>query len=333
MCRGDRKLLFVLAAAFVTVSVGGCGVLGGDYKPYPLETSSRLEESLSPPHIKVESETSPDGETGRSPFEEGKSEASAEEKNAEGETGEGETGEEETAEDAEEETAEEETAEEETAGAPKFSDVSAGSILTGEQIAREGEDSFFRQSKITDSVFSRIYGNSYGEDCTTPREDLRYLRLLHYDFDGNIRVGELICNKSVSDDMLRIFRELYKAEYPVEKVLLVDDYGADDELSSSDNNTSCFNYRTVAGTSALSRHAAGVAIDINPLYNPYVTQEGQKCSPANGSPYMDRSKDFAYKIDENDLCYRLFTEAGFVWGGDWSQPDYMHFSRDAQPER
>ncbi len=310
----------MIAAAFVTVSAGGCGVLGGDYKPYPLETSSHLEESLGPPFIKVESETPPDSE-------EEKSEASAGEKNAEGETGEGETGEEETAEDAEEETAGEETAE-----VPKFSDVSAGSILTGEQIAREGEDSFFRQSKITDSVFSRIYGNSYGEDCTTPREDLRYLRLLHYDFDGNIRVGELICNKSVSDDMLRIFRELYKAEYPVEKVLLVDDYGADDELSSSDNNTSCFNYRTVAGTSALSRHAAGVAIDINPLYNPYVTQEGQKCSPANGSSYMDRSKDFAYKIDENDLCYRLFTEAGFVWGGEWSQPDYMHFSRDAQPE-
>lgn len=208
-------------------------------------------------------------------------------------------------------------------------DMIAGTVLTAEQTKETGEDSFFWQSKITDSIFRRIYGKSYGENCSVPREDLRYLRMLHCDFDGNIRVGEMICNKSISDDVLRIFRELYKAGYPIEKMVLIDEYEADDNLSSSDNNTSCFNYRPVAGSSSLSLHAKGIAVDINPLYNPYVTQGGQKCAPANGSPYIDRSQDFDYKIDENDLCYKLFTEAGFSWGGLWPEPDYMHFSRSA----
>ena len=212
-------------------------------------------------------------------------------------------------------------------------DTSVGSVLSEAEVELVGEDDLFWQSEITDRIFDRIYGKSYREDCTMPRSELRYLRLLHYDFNGNIRVGELVCNRSVSSDMLSIFHRLYKAKYPIEKIVLVDEYGADDDASSADNNTSCFNYRTVAGSGSMSLHALGVAIDINPLYNPYVTDGGEGCAPENGRAYMDRSLDFAHKIDEDDLCYRLFTDAGFTWGGSWSsEPDYMHFSRGASPE-
>ncbi|MBQ8128592.1 MAG: M15 family metallopeptidase, partial [Prevotella sp.] len=42
--------------------------------------------------------------------------------------------------------------------------------------------------------------------------------------------------------------------------------------------------------------------------------------------YCDRTWDFPYKIDHNDLCFRLFTEAGFEWGGDWTScKDFQHF--------
>lgn len=218
------------------------------------------------------------------------------------------------------------TAADETSEMPA---IAVGVVLTAEQVEQIGEDNLFWQSKITDSVFSRINGISYSESCPVPRSSLRYLRVLYYDFDGNIRVGELISNQSISSDLLSIFHQLYKAKYPIGKMVLVDEYGGDDDASSSDNNTSCFNYRTVAGTSSLSRHAYGVAIDINPLYNPYVTGGGAVCAPENGRAYMDRTKDFSYKIDENDLCYKLFTQAGFTWGGSWSsEPDYMHFSRN-----
>jgi hypothetical protein len=98
-----------------------------------------------------------------------------------------------------------------------------------------------------------------------------------------------------------------------------------------DNNTSCFNYRVVEGSTSLSKHAYGLAIDINPLYNPYITYENDgslSVSPASAKAYADRSISFPYKIDENDLCYKLFTEHGFTWGGNWnSVKDYQHFQK------
>ena len=97
----------------------------------------------------------------------------------------------------------------------------------------------------------------------------------------------------------------------------------------SDNNTSCFCYRVVSGTQKLSYHARGLAIDINPLYNPYIrhAKDGSRIvEPANGKPYADRSKQFRYKINKGDLCYRLFIKHGFIWGGSWrTVKDYQHF--------
>lgn len=161
--------------------------------------------------------------------------------------------------------------------------------------------------------------------------DLRYLHILHYNFDGEVVEGELICNKYIEKDLLEIFYELYENEYQLEKVHLVDEYNGDDTASMIDNNTSCFNYRPVEGSKNLSKHAYGCAIDINPRYNPYVTYNNDgttRISPENGIEYADRDKDFPYKIDKNDLCYQLFKEHGFTWGGSWnSLKDYQHFQK------
>ncbi len=162
-------------------------------------------------------------------------------------------------------------------------------------------------------------------------EDLRYVHILHYDFDGNVAEGELICNAAIARDLVEIFYELYRSEYQLERVRLIDEYDGDAIASMEDNNTSCFNYRVVEGTSSLSKHAYGLAIDINPFYNPYVTYNGdgsEKVSPAAAAFYADRSASFAYKIDEEDLCYKLFLDHGFIWGGNWnSSKDYQHFQK------
>lgn len=164
-------------------------------------------------------------------------------------------------------------------------------------------------------------------------DDLRYVSVLHYDFNGMEQEGELICNKAIAQDMVEIFYELYQNEYQIEQIRLVDEYSGDDTLSMQDNNTSCFNYRVVDGTDSLSKHAYGLAIDINPFFNPYIVfgkgeNGGDYISPAGSECYTDRSKNFAYKIDENDLCYRLFKEHGFTWGGDWNScKDYQHFQK------
>lgn len=174
---------------------------------------------------------------------------------------------------------------------------------------------------------------AHGETPAVSYDDLRYLTVLYYDFNGEVQSGELICHKGIVQDLAEIFYELYRNEYQIEKIKLIDEYLGDDTASMLDNNTSCFNYRVVDGTSSLSKHALGCAIDINPFYNPYVVfhKDGTDetyISPAGSEAYADRSKNFPYKIDENDLCYRLFKEHGFVWGGNWNScKDYQHFQK------
>ena len=188
----------------------------------------------------------------------------------------------------------------------------------------------FYQQEITDDIFSRIEGKSFKANCTTSREDLRYLRVLHYNKDREVQEGELICHKDIAEDLLAIFQELYKAAYPIERMVLIDEYDADDEASMRANNTSAFNFRRASGMKRLSSHSTGMAIDINPLYNPLVRwRDGHiRVFPTDASPYVDRSKDFPYKIVRGDLCYRLFKKHGFFWGGDWkNSKDYQHFEK------
>lgn len=183
---------------------------------------------------------------------------------------------------------------------------------------------------ISDEVFGRMKGLSYKENCTVPLEELRYLKVLHYDGNGEVATGEIVCNKLISDDLLYIFGELFEAKYPIESVRLVDDFGADDNESMVNNNSSAFNFRYVAGTTTLSKHSLGMAIDINPLYNPYVKEGGDKLivEPTEAREYVDRGREFPYKIDTSDLCYKLFIERGFEWGGNWtSLKDYQHFEK------
>ena len=192
---------------------------------------------------------------------------------------------------------------------------------------KEEMDDFYI-SEITDEIFERIEGLSYKEDCTVPLEDLRYLHLMHIGFDNESHEGEMIVNKYIAGDVLEIFKELYEAGYPIEKIRLVDEYGADDELSMEDNNSSCFNFRFISHTTRVSKHGLGLAVDINTLYNPYVKEVNGAVSiePSNAAAYVDRSADFEYKITHEDLAYRLFTEHGFEWGGDWTNSkDYQHF--------
>lgn len=184
---------------------------------------------------------------------------------------------------------------------------------------------------LDEKIKQRITGFSYPEDDSNIQihyDDLCYIKLLHYDFTGDVHEGELIVHATLADEVMEIFYQLYLAEYPLTSVLLVDEFGqsADDTLSMEANNTSAFNYRFVTGTQTLSRHSFGAAIDINPMLNPYIV--GDRILPENGKQYADRSRDFPGKIDHDDLCYMLFTEKGWTWGGDWAgYKDYQHFSK------
>jgi len=189
----------------------------------------------------------------------------------------------------------------------------------------------FYYEPLSDEIKNRITGISYPADSTVPYDDLRYVGLLYYDFDGNVQTGELICNKGIAQDMVEIFYQLYLSQYQIAKMVLIDTYNADDTASMADNNTSCFNYRTVDGTTHLSKHAYGLAIDLNPFNNPYVENNSDGTvyiSPLGSEAYADRTANLAHMINENDLCYQLFIQHGFTWGGSWkSYKDYQHFQK------
>lgn len=189
----------------------------------------------------------------------------------------------------------------------------------------------FIAREIPDSIWARMQGRSYPQECRIARSELRYLELSFVDFDGREHVGQMVCNKQIANDLIYVFRQLYEARYPIASMRLIDDYEADDSRSMASNNTSCFCYRRVAGSKSLSKHSRGMAVDINPLYNPCVYVKSGRVLPPEGNKYAydrDKRKDIPSKIDATDLCYRLFVSRGFRWGGTWRTiKDYQHFEK------
>ncbi len=206
-----------------------------------------------------------------------------------------------------------------------------GEIVTEQSFSKKGEKHYFYAVPIPDNIFSMMKGKTYKKNCTVPRSELRYLRCLHTDKEGRSIVGEMVVNKAIANDVLDILYKLYRAKYPIERMRLIDYWNADDERAMRANNSSCFNFRFISHTHTVSKHGRGMAVDINTLYNPYhkrLRNGKEVIEPATARPYLDRSKKHAYMIQRGDLCYRLFKEKGFRWGGDWKHSkDYQHFEK------
>jgi hypothetical protein len=199
-----------------------------------------------------------------------------------------------------------------------------------EKVTFHPENEAFWYGPLTDALKEYIIGSTFPEDpkkCPVKITDLRYVSVLYVDFDDIEHTGALIVHKRVVDDVLKIFYKLYKASYPLASVNLLDDYGEafDDNISMAANNTSAFCCRPVTGTKKFSKHAYGVAIDINPMMNPYIRPDGS-IAPENSRPYLDRKQKLPGMIDESDYCYKVFTSYGWKWGGHFKgETDYQHF--------
>lgn len=220
-----------------------------------------------------------------------------------------------------------------------------GASLNGSSLlkARTTYTEGFYYEPLSDNLRRYMTGVSYPSETAVPEpkvqnpatladfEKLRYVHIWHYDFSGTPKEGELICSEYIAQDLVEIFYELYRNEYQLEKVLLVDEYDGDADAAREDNNSFCFYSAQAGEDSALSKHAAGCALDINPRYNPHIVYEkdgGQTVMPASAADYVDRTGSFPYKIDEDDLCCKLFIRHGFTWGGNRnSDKDYQHFQK------
>jgi hypothetical protein len=163
----------------------------------------------------------------------------------------------------------------------------------------------------------------------------RRLALVKFDYFGFDREihhdGEMIVLDVVADHVRNIFDALLEHHFPLQKARLLNLYDGDDDASMADNNTSAFNDRLVAGSSSLSLHAYGLAIDLNPEQNPFIQKTGAKTevSPKRSENYLDRTK---LRPGMSESVVDIFADNGFsIWGGDWHNPiDYQHFqvSRD-----
>jgi hypothetical protein len=184
------------------------------------------------------------------------------------------------------------------------------------------------------SLQREMRGTTWRPECPVPLEDLRLLRFNHWGFDGEIKRGPMVVHRDVAEDVLWAFRQLFEAGFPIKRVGLAREYVPErfePEYSSRRSVTAGFNCRPVLTPrgpgSSFSRHAYGLAIDINPLQNPYVTADGFVRN-REARRYVDRSRRLQGMIHDGDVVVRAFAEIGWTWGGRWSgDKDYMHFAR------
>ena len=181
-------------------------------------------------------------------------------------------------------------------------------------------------SHLPPDVRERMKGSSWRPGCPVPLRRVRLVRVSIHKFDGSRKQGMLIIHRAQAHKIARVFRKLWRADYPIRRMRLVDDYGADDDRSMNADNTSAFNCRYVAGTTNWSMHAYGKAIDLNPVENPYVS--GNHVSPEKGAKYADRCCHRAV-IRADGTVVRAFASVGWGWGGSWTDGtrDYQHFSK------
>lgn len=147
------------------------------------------------------------------------------------------------------------------------------------------------------------------------------LEVVHWGFDGRLHRGQLLMDARLVGDMQLVFTQMLILGFPLESVIPISEMGWSDSLSMALNNTSGFNYREVAGSGNLSKHAYGMAVDFNPFLNPYF-HDGIVSPP--GSVYDPDAPGTLYS---GHPVVELLKSLGWRWGGDWVSPDYQHFDK------
>ncbi|TNY37791.1 M15 family metallopeptidase [Thermomonospora catenispora] len=168
--------------------------------------------------------------------------------------------------------------------------------------------------------------HSWRPGCPVPVSGLRAIDMTHWGMDGRVHEGRLVVNASAAEDLVGVFRTLFERRYPIERMEPVDKYRGSDFDSIEANNTSAFNCRRATGSSSWSQHAYGLAVDLNPCQNPYVTASG-RVAHKDCIKFKDRSRTDPGVIHKGDAVVKAFASIGWGWGGSWTgAKDYQHFS-------
>lgn len=154
------------------------------------------------------------------------------------------------------------------------------------------------------------------------KDKLELVTVFYYGFDDKIHQGRILVHKEAVNDIIEIFDFILETKFPIEKVVPISEFKWSDEESMKANNTSSFNYRFISGTRIHSMHATGLAIDINPLQNPYIKNH---IILPEGASYDTTQRG---TLTANSPLVKEFKKRGWSWGGDWkSLKDYQHFEK------
>ncbi len=168
------------------------------------------------------------------------------------------------------------------------------------------------------------------EGCPVPLDQLRRVTLSYWRPDGASVEGALVVADTAVESISRAFETLWQLGFPVERMEPIEAFRGDDNASMAANNTSAFNCRdTLDAPGQWSRHSYGTAVDINPLWNPWV--RGGKVAPETGRRWADRSRREPGMFHAGQPAVRAFLDVGWGWGGAWTTlVDSQHFSSDGR---
>jgi hypothetical protein len=168
--------------------------------------------------------------------------------------------------------------------------------------------------------------SSWRPGCPVAPSELRRLDLSYWGFDDRPHAGALIVNAAQADAIIGVFKRLYDKRFPIRRMEPIDAYGGSDDASVAADNTAGFNCRNAvaSGPPAWSQHAFGLAIDVNPVENPYILED--EVMPPAGKEFVDRKNVRPGMAVRGGELVAAFADAGWSWGGVWANPDYQHFS-------
>lgn len=185
-------------------------------------------------------------------------------------------------------------------------------------------------SRVSDPAPDDVIARStWASGCPVDRSALAWVRLTFRGFDGERHTGELLVASSVADDVVAVFRDLWRADFPLEAMTIATRADLDAEPTGDGNETGAFVCRPVTGGTSYSQHAYGTAIDVNSFQNPY--EKGDVVLPELASSYLDRDRVRPGMITPDGPVVDAFAAIGWGWGGAWSSlKDYQHFSANGR---
>jgi hypothetical protein len=171
--------------------------------------------------------------------------------------------------------------------------------------------------------------STWNPSCPVTLDELRYLTVTFWGFDGDHHRGELIVNATAADALVEVFRRLHEVRFPIEEMRVINAFDLLAAPTGDGNDTTAFVCRSATAGGSWSQHAYGLAIDVNPFHNPYVRDD--VVVPELASAYLDRGRDVPGVIGDGDPVVAAFAAAGWEWGGHWSSlKDYQHFSANGR---